>query len=244
MCQTGLFDPLCSRKDNTGKEIENIIPCYEYFRSTKKHAEVKTGDIITFGRYSVDDWECSAIEWIVLAKEEARMLLLSRYGLDTQPYNNNLKSVALPPYYNDYKSVNWEICTLRQWLNGLFFDYSFNDDEKKLIWLSKLDNPDNPKYGTPGGNPTSDRVFLLSLDEAEKYLVSEDVRYCMPTEWALHFGASVSEFNGNAHWWLRSPGHDTRHAALVTCNGLIAESGTYVSSDQIVVRPALWLFDL
>ena len=63
-----------------------------------KHAEVKTGDIITFGRYSVDDWDYSPIEWIVLAKEEARMLLLSRYGLDTQPYNNNWKSVALPPY--------------------------------------------------------------------------------------------------------------------------------------------------
>ena len=28
----------------------------------KKHAEVKTGDIITFGRYSVDDWDYSPIE--------------------------------------------------------------------------------------------------------------------------------------------------------------------------------------
>lgn len=105
----------------------------------KTHAEVKPGDIIPFGRYSLDGWEYSPIEWIVLAKEEARILL---------------------------------------------------------------------------------------------------------PEWALHFGASVSEFNGNAHWWLRSPGHDTRHAALVTCDGLIAESGIYVSSDQIAVRPALWLLDL
>ena len=49
------------------------------------HTEIKVGEIITFGRYSQDDWETSPIEWIVLAKEEARVLLLSRYGLYTPP---------------------------------------------------------------------------------------------------------------------------------------------------------------
>ena len=111
-----------------------------------------------------------------------------------------------------------------------------------MIWLSKLDNPDNPRYGTQGGKPTSDRIFLLSLDEAKKYLVTEDVRCCTPTEWAAFFGAYESESSGNSHWWLRSPGHDSNHAALVTCNGLIAESGTYAASDQIAVRP--WLLTL
>ena len=211
-----------------------------------QHEEINTGDIISFGHYTQEErsWEYSPIEWFVLAKEEARILLLSRYGLDAQPYNNNQKSIALPPYYNDFENVNWELCTLRQWLNGQFYDYSFDDDEKKLIWLSTLDNPDNPKYGTPGGKSTSDRIFLLSLAEAEKYLVSDNLSYCLPTGWASYFGASVSEFNGCSHWWLRSPGHDTRHAALVTCNGEIIESGTYVSSDLIAVRPALWLLNL
>ncbi len=210
------------------------------------HAEINPGDIVTFGRYTQDErsWESRPIEWIVLAKEEARVLLLSRYGLDTQPYNNNLKSVALPPYYNDYTSVTWEICTLRQWLNGIFYEYSFYDEEKKLIWLSTLDNPDNPKYGTPGGKSTSDRIFLLSLAEAEKYLVSENISNCLPTEWAVFFGASVSEFNGCSNWWLRSPGHDSRHASLVNCDGMILKSGPYVSADLVTVRPALWLLNL
>ena len=213
--------------------------------SQNTHAEIKTGDTITFGRYTQDlSWEYKPIEWIVLAKEEARILLLSRYGLDTQPYNNNIRSIARPPYYNDLKSVTWEICTLRQWLNGIFYDYSFNDEEKNLIWLSTLDNPENPRYGTPGGKPTSDRIFLLSLDEANKYLVSEDMSCCTPTEWAAYFGESETESGGNSHWWLRSPGHDSNHASLVTCNGLIVESGIYASSDQIAVRPALWLLNL
>lgn len=211
-----------------------------------QHEEIHTGDIISFGHYTQEErsWEYTPIEWFVLAKEEARILLLSRYGLDTQPYNNNLKSIALPPYYNDFESVTWEICTLRQWLNGIFYEYSFNDEEKKLIWLTTLDNPDNPKYGTPGGKSTSDRIFLLSLAEAEKYLVSENLSYCLPTGWALFFGASVSEFNGCSNWWLRSPGYDPRFAALVNCNGMIIKSGIYVSSDLIAVRPALWLLNL
>ena len=30
-------------------------------------------------------------------------------------------------------------------------------------------NPNNPWYGTSGGNATTDKVFLLSLDEVVKY---------------------------------------------------------------------------
>ena len=212
------------------------------------HTEIKVGEIITFGRYSQDDWETSPIEWIVLAKEEARVLLLSRYGLDTQPYNNNKKSIALPPYYNDLKSVTWQNCTLRQWLNGIFYEYSFNDDEKKLIWLSKLDNPDNPKYGTPGGGPTADRIFLLSFDESEKYLDSEEKRFCRPTEWAIHFGAETEEYNGASIWWLRSPGYNSAHAAVYPSNPyispLLSINGLYITNQYTVVRPALWMFSL
>ena len=74
----------------------------------RQHEEKNTGDIISFGHYTQEDrsWEYSPIEWFVLAKEEARILLLSRYGLDTQLYNNNIRNIALPPYYNDYESVN------------------------------------------------------------------------------------------------------------------------------------------
>ena len=212
------------------------------------NTEIKAGDIITLGRYSRDDWESCPIEWIVLAKEEARILLLSRYGLDTQPYNNNQKSIALPPYYNNYSSVTWETCTLRQWLNGIFYEYSFTEDEKKLIWLSKLDNPNNPEFRTWGGNPTSDRIFLLSLDEAEKYLDSEEKKFCRPTEWAIHFGAEVDEYSGASNWWLRSPGHDSQHAAVFPSNPYVSDVykfvGHYFRNESTVVRPALWLLNL
>ena len=212
------------------------------------YTEINTGDIITFGHYTLDNWENCPIEWIVLAKEEAKILLLSRYGLDTQSYNNNQRGIALPPYYNDYTSVTWEICTLRQWLNGIFYDYSFSDDEKKLIWLSKLENPDNPQFGTKGRNPTADRVFLLSLDEAEKYLDSEEKRFCRPTEWAKYSGAFADEYTGASLWWLRSPGYNAEHAAVMPydpyLSPLLRFSGQYVTEKNIVVRPALWLLNL
>ncbi len=186
----------------------------------------------------------------MLAKEDAKILLLSKYGLDTQPYNNNLKSIALPPYHNNYTSVTWEICTLRQWLNEMFYDYSFSDEEKKLIWLSKLDNPDNPKYGTKGGNPTADRIFLLSINEAEKYLDSREKIFCLPTEWALRFGAdeNVDPDDGSSDWWLRSPGFDSGRAALIYSHSKLPEDRVYygrdIRSTYSVVRPALWLLYL
>ena len=40
----------------------------------------------------------------------------------------------------------------------------------------------NPKYDTDPGNTAKDRVFLLSIVEAEKYFTSDEARKCIPTE--------------------------------------------------------------
>ena len=72
-------------------------------------------------------------------------------------------------YHSKWEDITWEHCDLRAWLNGEYFDTAFSEEEKAAIAETHLSNPDNPKYNTPGGNDTSDRIFLLSIDEAEKY---------------------------------------------------------------------------
>ena len=42
-----------------------------------------------------------------------RALLLSRYGIDAQPYNT------------EHMSMMWGMCTLRKWLNEVFMNKAF-----------------------------------------------------------------------------------------------------------------------
>ena len=83
-------------------------------------------------------------------------------------------------------------------------------------------------YGTAGGNDTEDNIFLLSIDEANKYFKSDDER--------------IANYDGEAAWWwLRSPGYDGSNAAYVNRGGNVDYFGDYVSHDDIAIRPALWI---
>ena len=193
---------------------------------------VSVGDIITFGRYEQDDISSNGkktIKWIVLAKEDNRILIISKYALDCRPYNNEWMDVA------------WGSCTLRTWLNDFFYNDAFNPTEKARIRQTKLKND--------GGNDTEDRVFLLSISEAESYFNSNGARMCTPTDYAKKRGApSTYEYTKGGrdigYWWLRSPRtQNTRFykAANVRRDGSINYNGTRVDSNLLGVRPAMWI---
>ncbi len=66
---------------------------------------------VIFGSYVQNDPASNSkepIEWLVLAGEEDRALLISRYALDCRPY------------HSDRASVTWEFCSLRKRLNETF----------------------------------------------------------------------------------------------------------------------------
>ena len=193
-----------------------------------KNAEV--GETISFGSYEQDNNTSNGkeeIEWIVLAKEGNRMLVTSKYGLDAKPYNE------------EWEDVPWEKCTLRKWLNGTFLNEAFNGDERSQISMSKVTADKNPWFDTDPGKDTEDKVFLLSISEAEKYFSTDDERVLKPTEYALEQGAF--EYDGNGVWWLRSPGHDSDFAAYVNYDGHVYEYGFLVCNVDRLVRPALWI---
>jgi tetratricopeptide (TPR) repeat protein len=139
--------------------------------------------------------------------------------------------VTRMPYHKPDGNITWEGCTLRKWLNTEFYD-GLPDSIKSRVVEATNQNPDNPQYKTPGGNPTKDRVFLLSIDEAKKYLSDNS--------------AGAAKYNGAVTWWwLRSPGDDAYLAAYVYGRGCVSLRGNYVGSrvlfDDGGVRPALWL---
>ena len=159
-------------------------------------------------------------------------MLLSAYDLDAKRYNE------------EREEVTWETCTLRKWLNEEFINTAFGAEEQQRIITTKVENTDDPNFKTPGGNDTEDKVFLLSIVEAEKYMPTDFERKTAPTPFAKKEGACTN--NGSCWWWLRSPGRNPFNAAYVHYFGNIIDRGidvnrgNGVSIDYGAVCPALW----
>ncbi len=187
---------------------------------------MQIGDIIKFGKYPQDsNGSESPIEWLVLDVKGNEALLISRYALDCKQYHSG-------------GSITWEDCDLRKWLNSDFLKSAFSNEESERILVSELRNDDNPKYGTRGGNDTKDRIFCLSIAEAEQYFSSDEDIQCRPTAYAREQGALVDSENDCCNWWLRSPGFRQYLATCGCTDGVLAHRGYYVNI-VCAVRPAL-----
>ncbi len=196
-----------------------------------KIKEARVGDYVEFGSYEQDNDinnGSERIEWIVLAKDKKKALLISRYALDRKRYNE------------EYVPITWENSSIRKWLNDCFFDSSFTFLEQKLIKETNITAEDNSVYNTDAGKNTIDKVFLLSIGEAKKYLNTETQRKCYVTEYCLSRGAKASD-EGICWWWLRTPGRLSDGEAGVNRDGSIDYYGYGVSDYSFVVRPALWV---
>lgn len=219
-----------------------LLKDISYKDSKEKCANIKTkynrilmrkaavGDKITFGTYEQDNDTSNGaedIEWLVLAKENNKILVISDKALDRQLYDN--------------ADVRWENCSLRKWLNDSFLNAAFSEEEKVLIQSTTVSADKNPEYSTDPGTATTDKVFLLSINEAEKYFNSDEARKCAPTAYAKARGALTSVGDAKTWWWLRSPGRSQKYAAIVSIGGWVYYRGYGVNYDNVSVRPALWI---
>ncbi|MBR1453827.1 MAG: hypothetical protein IJ593_04200 [Lachnospiraceae bacterium] len=189
-------------------QLENVTTITEYAGNTS----IDQMDYVTFGL----DEKSEPIEWIVLEKSNNKALLLSKYVLTSHTYNG------------ENADITWENSTIRKWLNSEYINTIFSKKEQGSILTTDVINNDNAEFGTKGGNNTKDKLFLLSIDEVNKYFSSDNQRE------ATYKGGS-SNF-----WWLRSPGYYQDNAAYVGNGGDLREAG-YGVYDGNGVRPALWV---
>ena len=187
------------------------------------------GKIVQFGRYpqTTEGNDDTVVEWQVLDRDGRNALLISRYGLDVQPY-------TWPS-----AQITWEQCTLRIWLNNTFANRAFSQEEQQAILMTTVVNGSDEGYWkTDGGNDTQDKIFLLSYRQAEQYFDvtinnDENIKSRMqPTDYALAHGA------GKLGWWLRSQGPEQGTAARVYSVGALDYDFT---GFEECVRPALWV---
>lgn len=203
---------------------------YEDYKAEKMKT-AKVGSEILLGHYEQDNDSANGpedIRWQVLDIQDGKALVISKQALDAHRYQTKLEDIT------------WETCDLRQWLNGEFLNSAFSDKEKAMLQTTTAPADPNPESTMDPGNPTEDRVFLLSMAEAERYFSSDEARKCGVTGYAQAHRVYLYE-NQNTWWWLRSPGAKQTTAGFIDGNGKIRVLGNNVDYGNGAVRPAMWI---
>jgi len=205
----------------------------------------RQAELISSGQ--MRDIPFGAYEWRVLAQEDDKALLITENIIDLRAYNNS----------DD--AVTWANCSLREYLSEEFFN-SFSADEQAQI----VENLDVNRYE---GNDIYDKVFILSIDEAERYFkdnADRDAKLQISSEqvddaaqrmansphseltsygeWQRIIGKMAND--GKCTWCLRSSDFESKFVTEVI-NGTIykstANSGAFADNILIGVRPAVWI---
>ena len=229
------YDRLISLRDYKDASIR-ADEIYSQYKIEKLKI-AKTGEYVCFGNYEQDNDAANGkeeIEWLVLKKEGSKSFLISLYALDCQKFNAT------------YTDVSWETCSLRSWLNHDFLTSAFNEDEQKRILNTSVSADRNAEFESDPGHDTQDKVYLLSIQEANEYFKTDEERKCAPTDYAIAQGAwTSSEYTVNDRptgwWWLRSPGSNAGSAADVNYDGAVYGRGVFADYDDDCVRPAMWI---
>ena len=241
------------------RDVDNLLSTDENLLAAAHRAEWTTiGNTVKFGTYEQDNDKTDGkedIEWVVIDVVDDRIMLASKYILDIQPFNSRAKAVT------------WETCSLRSWLNRDFINTAFTAAEKKRILQTDVDADLNPLYDSDAGKQTSDKVFLLSLEEVMEYYdidtdniingtVNESLSIQL-SDYAIEKVANILVKNhdvtwedvdrvlGNSDgcfwWWLRTPGEDQNSACAVSGEGRTAYKTGAVNTDYVGVRPVIWI---
>lgn len=217
--------------DGYKDSAERAAALYEQYK-VEKFKAAKVGSYIYFGTYEQDNDLTNGpedIKWRVLAIEDGKALIISRYCL------------AGRQYHERDEAVTWETCTLRQWLNTEFWNEAFSEKEKERIRTVLL--PAEGVSANQGGQhgPTEDKVFILSVSEMKLYADNGIVGMGFATKKAIADGVDAQGSNGNCWWWTRTSGRNPNEVLSVDSTGEANMFGDNVTETYYAVRPAVWI---
>lgn len=197
---------------------------------------VTTWDCIYFGNYWTDgefvsnqlsSTDMKPIKWRVLSVDGNDAFLIA---------DTNLTKGRMLDYQNE--SSTWETCETRKWLNGTVLNQAFSLFEKMAIKDTIVVNKDNPVFKTKGGETTTDKLYLPSIDE----MLNPEYGFTSKTSSSKSRQALNTDFisdhlGGNCDfWWLRSPGDTNQSSSCVDKYGGINQYGI---SESAGVRPVM-----
>ena len=226
--------------------------------------QANVGDIIKYGKYEQDGDITNGkedIEWQILSNQAGRVLVISKYVLDSKEFNDVSEEVT------------WETSSLRTWLNGEFMEEVFSDTEKESIPKVLLENK-SIYPSIPNGNSTEDYVFCLSMEDINTYFGEHNLNLydgyqifnekliCAPTEQAINNGARCYVIDSDVYeslykpsynyssdvigregclWWLRTHGGYYDSNCTVNYDGEAGRSCNHRVDYSMGVRPAMYI---
>lgn len=196
--------------------------------------------VLEFGFYEQDnnlEDEHEPIEWLVLDERDDKVLVISK------------KTIVSISYNSKSENITWDKSILRLYLNNVFHDGYFNDEEKRMIIPTTLKNSTINDFGFSNGADTLDRIFILSIDEYEKYFKSNEERVAAGTPYGKSIGLQISStlpiadvpIENGTFYWARNVGYHKTDTTCVNWDGKINTYGYDCKSDGMGARPCMWL---
>ena len=196
------------------------------------------GDTVTFGTYEQNNNYSDGnenIEWVVIDKQEDKIMVVSKYIIAEQPFNTTNEG-----------HISWENCTLRKWLNNDFLNEAFSGAEKNLITDTTVFSTEYLVVGATYS--TTDKIFLLSENErnmlssvdALKGIVTESV-IALFSDAANSDVANINPSNFEPLWWLRTTWEYADDPCASVVYGVDYDGWTYAVEENAGVRPAMWI---
>lgn len=192
---------------------------------------INVGEYVTFGKFEQDGDTTNGaedIEWLIMSRDGNEVLLLSRYGLDVAMFNTNTSDGA-----------QWKNSHLRQYLNEVFINTVFSEEEKKLLSYKYVEPAPGKDGNVDDTQATYDIAYILSLDECRDLYDKSDKSgfICYATKFAKDHGV-ITEEDGSCYWWLRNPGESAKQVAYVIGESY-SDTGTDVNTQGLAIRPVV-----
>lgn len=201
----------------------------------KAIAEADVGDVVGFGDYAGEK------RWRILEKEDKKVFLLSYKLVDKRPFDSRGHDMIYSE--QEHFEISWEKSELREWLNSVYLEKAFSEEEREYILYSDVPASGNEYWDVDGGKDTVDQIFILSREEILNYFPEE-------TDRIVKYLQSSDGFS----WWTRTMHRQgtnwtkNYYFEYITSNGYLPElraktaSGiTFDTWDERGVRPAMWL---
>ena len=179
-------------------------------------ALVTIGTLVNFGSYGN-----APLQWRVLYADDDELLLLSEYVVSAGAFQSD---------WEGRDASRYSASEVRAWLQGDFAAKVFSTQQSAAL------------LPHTGGAAGTDRVFLLSTAEVERYLPKTKDRKAAPHAAAgagqVGFGGEPLSMSGAyASWWLADAASDDFAARVVKPDGKLGSQLVYYA--DLGVRPAI-----
>ena len=171
-------------KNNLKEDLYNSVNNAKCINEYPKDTMPSSFDTVKLGKYEQDNNLNNGkedVEWFVLKKDGGKALLLSKYIIDLKQFDEliDIKGEIIEEKRDEYSTLtSWKNSLVRDWLNGEFYNNTFNDKEKELICESEINY--SMEFKSPysngafvnmyGNEKVNDKIFLLSSDDINLYI--------------------------------------------------------------------------